>query len=145
NQAKNLYLSPEGFRKQRKQFFDEKVADVYALYQQEMAKCNALDFGDLIYKSVELFQKNPDLLAQYQERFKFIMIDEYQDTNRVQYLLVQLLAAKYKNLCVVGDEDQSIYSWRGADITNILNFERDFPEAKVIKLEENYRSTKNIV
>lgn len=145
NRSKNLYLSPEGFRKQNRQFFDEKVADVYARYELEMRRCNALDFGDLLYKSVELFQKNPQLLAQYQERFKFIMVDEYQDTNRVQYLLVNLLAGKYKNLCVVGDEDQSIYSWRGADITNILTFEHDFPDAKIIKLEENYRSTKNIV
>jgi DNA helicase-2/ATP-dependent DNA helicase PcrA len=99
----------------------------------------------LLLKTVFLFQNNPDLLDQYQERFKFIMVDEYQDTNRVQYLLVKLLTQKYRNLCVVGDEDQSIYSWRGADITNILNFEKDFPDAKVIKLEQNYRSTKTIV
>lgn len=146
NQAKNQFLSPEQMKGRRTgHFMEDKLLQVYSKYEEEMRKYNALDFGDLLYKTVELFQNHPELLTQYQERFKYIMVDEYQDTNRVQYLLVQLLAQKYKNLCVVGDEDQSIYSWRGADITNILNFEQDFRDAAVVKLEQNYRSTKNIV
>jgi DNA helicase-2/ATP-dependent DNA helicase PcrA len=145
NQAKNQYIAPSEMKKQRRHAFDERVADVYSGYEQEMLRSNALDFGDLLFKTVKLFETHPEILELYQNRFKFIMIDEYQDTNRVQYLLVKLLSQKFKNLCVVGDEDQSIYSWRGADITNILNFEHDFPDAKIIKLEQNYRSTKNIV
>jgi DNA helicase-2/ATP-dependent DNA helicase PcrA len=145
NQAKNQYLQASEMKKQRRHSFDERVADVYALYEAEMQRSNAMDFGDLLFKTVKLFESHPEVLAQYQERFKFIMVDEYQDTNRVQYLLVKLLASRYGNLCVVGDEDQSIYSWRGADISNILGFEKDFPNAKIIKLEQNYRSTKNIV
>jgi DNA helicase-2/ATP-dependent DNA helicase PcrA len=145
NTAKMLALGPDDVAKSSVLFLDEKSVEVYRLYEQEMKKANALDFGDLLLKVYELFRMYPDLLEQYQEKFKYIMVDEYQDTNHIQYLLVKQLSSKHRNLCVVGDEDQSIYSWRGADISNILDFEKDFPEAKVVKLEENYRSTKNIV
>jgi DNA helicase II / ATP-dependent DNA helicase PcrA len=145
NTAKMLALLPEDLEKTSKVFFDEKTILVYKHYEIEMKKANALDFGDLLFKVYELFRMYPDVLEQYQEQFRYIMVDEYQDTNHIQYLLVQQLAQKHRNLCVVGDEDQSIYSWRGADITNILNFEKDFPEAKIIKLEQNYRSTQTIV
>lgn len=124
---------------------DPKSLEVYTAYETEMKKNNALDFDDLLLKTYDLLQMYPDVLEQLQQKFKFIMVDEYQDTNHIQYLLVQKLAQSHRNLCVVGDEDQSIYSWRGADIRNILDFEKDFPEAKVVKLEENYRSSKNIV
>ena len=123
----------------------QKIAGVYAEYQAQLHKNNALDFDDLIMKTVELFQNCPDVLDFYQERFRYIMVDEYQDTNTAQFKLVSLLAAKYRNLCVVGDDDQSIYRFRGANIMNILNFEQVFPDAKVIKLEQNYRSTSNIL
>lgn len=122
-----------------------KTSRVYELYQKRLRRNNALDFDDLIYKTVLLFRTNHDVLNVYQERFKYIMVDEYQDTNTSQYELVRLLAGKYGNLCVVGDDDQSIYGWRGANIRNILDFEKDFPNAVVIKLEQNYRSTKNIL
>jgi DNA helicase-2/ATP-dependent DNA helicase PcrA len=145
NNAKMLALSPEDVKKSNSLFLDEKSILVYEMYEIEMKKANSLDFGDLLFKVYELFRMYPDLLEQYQEKFPYIMVDEYQDTNHIQYLLVQQLARKHRNLCVVGDEDQSIYSWRGADISNILDFEKDFPEAKVIKLEENYRSSGNIV
>lgn len=123
----------------------QKIAMVYREYQTQLRKNNALDFDDLIMKTVELFQNCPDVLEYYQERFHYIMVDEYQDTNTAQFRLVSLLAAKYRNLCVVGDDDQSIYRFRGANIMNILNFEQIFPDAKVIKLEQNYRSTGNIL
>ena len=123
----------------------KKVAGVYREYQSALRKNNALDFDDLIVKTVELFQNCDDVLYNYQERFKYIMVDEYQDTNTAQFKLISLLAARYENLCVVGDDDQSIYKFRGANIGNILGFERVFPEAKVIRLEQNYRSTKNIL
>jgi DNA helicase-2/ATP-dependent DNA helicase PcrA len=145
NNAKMLALSPDEVVKSRTLFLDDKTIEVYRFYEREMKKANALDFGDLLMKVYEIFRMYPEVLEQYQDKFKFIMVDEYQDTNRIQYLLVQMLAQKHRNLCVVGDEDQSIYSWRGADISNILNFEKDFPEAKVVKLEENYRSSGNIV
>lgn len=145
NSAKMLGLNPAEVEKSNLIFLDKKSIEVYKLYEEEMKKANALDFGDLLLKVYELFKMYPDILAQYQNQFRYIMVDEYQDTNHIQYLLVKMLALKYRNLCVVGDEDQSIYSWRGADIRNILDFEKDFPEAKVIKLEENYRSTGNIV
>lgn len=122
-----------------------KTSRVYEAYQSRLMRNNALDFDDLIYKTVYLFRTRPDVLSVYQERFKYIMVDEYQDTNTSQYELVKLLASKYGNLCVVGDDDQSIYGWRGANIRNILDFEKDFPNAAVIKLEQNYRSTKNIL
>lgn len=123
----------------------QKVAEVYREYQRQLFDNNALDFDDLICRTVELFQSCPEILEQYQERFKFIMVDEYQDTNTAQFKLVSLLAAKYRNLCVVGDDDQSIYKFRGANIENILNFEQFFPDAEVIRLEQNYRSTQNIL
>ena len=122
-----------------------KIAKVYQTYQKMLKENNALDFDDLIYKTVLLFRNFPDVLEKYQDRFRYIMVDEYQDTNTSQYELVAMLAAKYKNLCVVGDDDQSIYGWRGANIRNILDFEKDFPDTVVIKLEQNYRSTKKIL
>jgi DNA helicase-2/ATP-dependent DNA helicase PcrA len=124
---------------------DPKALEVYKYYELEMKKANAFDFDDLLLKTYELFQMYPDLLSMYQDKFKYIMVDEYQDTNHIQYKLILTLAHKHQQICVVGDEDQSIYSWRGADIQNILSFERDFPKAKVVKLEENYRSSGNIV
>ena len=123
----------------------QKTGEIYKEYQKQLRKNNALDFDDLIVKTVELFQNNPQVLDYYQERFKYIMVDEYQDTNMAQFKLVSLLASKYRNLCVVGDDDQSIYRFRGADIQNILSFEQTFPGTKVIKLEQNYRSTQNIL
>jgi DNA helicase-2/ATP-dependent DNA helicase PcrA len=143
--AKMLALTPEELQKNNRPIMDAKSLQVYTMYEAEMKKANSLDFDDLLLKTYELFRMYPDILEAYQDKFKFIMVDEYQDTNHIQYLLVQQLAKKHRNLCVVGDEDQSIYSWRGADISNILDFEKDFPEAKVVKLEENYRSTSNIV
>ncbi len=126
--------------------YEEKLtARVYKIYEERLMKNNAMDFDDLILQAVRLLDENPDLLEQYAEKFRYIMIDEYQDINNSQYTLVSLLAEKYKNLCVVGDDDQSIYRFRGADITNILGFEEDYPKAKVIRLEQNYRSTKNIL
>ncbi|WP_413568771.1 ATP-dependent helicase [Bdellovibrio sp. HCB117] len=143
--AKMMGLSPEAFEKNAKRLMDAKTVEVYKAYEVEMKKANSLDFDDLLMKTYELFRMYPDVLKMYQEKFRYIMVDEYQDTNHIQYLLVQMLAKAHRNLCVVGDEDQSIYSWRGADIKNILDFEKDFPEAKVVKLEENYRSSANIV
>lgn len=125
--------------------FRETFSDIYKLYQEKLKRNNAFDFADLIMVTVLLFKEHPDVLNKYQERFKYIMVDEYQDTNRAQYSLVKLLAGKYNNLCVVGDEDQNIYSFRGADIRNILEFEKDYKNARVIKLEQNYRSTTNIL
>lgn len=145
NEAKTLGWDAQEATKHTTAWFDKQFLEVYKTYESRMRGANALDFGDLLLKTHELFKLYPDLLAQYQKLFRFIMVDEYQDTNRIQYLVIQQLAKEHRNLCVVGDEDQSIYSWRGADITNILNFESDFPEAKIIKLEENYRSTQTIV
>ncbi|MFR8074871.1 MAG: DNA helicase PcrA [Lachnospiraceae bacterium] len=144
--AKDELLSPDDYAKQvhgdtRKQ----KVAEVYREYQKQLRASNALDFDDLIFRTVELFQKDAEVLEQYQDRFRFIMVDEYQDTNTAQFKLVSLLTAKYRNLCVVGDDDQSIYRFRGANIQNILSFEEVYPDAKVIRLEQNYRSTQNIL
>lgn len=124
---------------------EEQHAEIYRVYQERLKKNNALDFDDLIMLTVQLFSDNPDVLQRYQERFRYILVDEYQDTNMAQYVLVKLLASRYQNLCVVGDDDQSIYQWRGADIRNILNFEQDYPDAHVVKLEENYRSTQPIL
>ena len=126
-------------------YYHRNVGELYALYEKKLKQNNALDFDDLIIKAVELLKTNPEILEYYQKKFKFIFVDEFQDTNKVQYELVRLLSQKYKNLCVVGDDDQSIYGWRGADIANILNFEKDFPNTKIIKLEQNYRSTQNIL
>ncbi|HCM91965.1 MAG TPA: ATP-dependent DNA helicase PcrA, partial [Lachnospiraceae bacterium] len=123
----------------------EQVARVYAEYEKELKKSNALDFDDLLLKTVELFKAWPDILESYQDRFKYIMVDEYQDTNTVQFELIKLLADKYRNICVVGDDDQSIYKFRGANIRNILDFEKVYPDAAVVKLEQNYRSTQTIL
>lgn len=144
--AKNNYISPMQFQKEAKgNVRQEKFAQAYVEYQKELKKNNALDFDDLLVKTVELFQACPEVLESYQNRFRYIMVDEYQDTNAVQFQLIRILAEKHKNLCVVGDDDQSIYKFRGADIGNILDFEKVFPEAKVIKLEQNYRSTQCIL
>ena len=146
SKAKEEYLSPDDYEKAHATSFrDQQIAKVYAEYQKRLKRNNALDFDDLIYQTIFLFETNPDALAEYQERFKYIMVDEYQDTNHTQFILVKQLAAKYRNLCVVGDDDQSIYKFRGANIYNILNFESEYPDAKVIKLEQNYRSTANIL
>ena len=144
--AKDELIGPEEYVLQTQGDFNKiKIAQVYGEYQRQLKQNNALDFDDLICKTVELFRACPDVLEQYQEKFRYIMVDEYQDTNTAQFQLVSLLAARYRNLCVVGDDDQSIYKFRGANIGNILNFEKIFPDAKVIKLEQNYRSTKNIL
>ena len=144
--AKNEMLTPEEFRLQAGgDFHQKKIADVYEEYEKQLRANNALDFDDLLLKTVQLFQTQHDVLEYYQERFRYIMVDEYQDTNGVQFELVRLLASRYQNLCVVGDDDQSIYKFRGADIRNILDFEKVFTKAAVIKLEQNYRSTANIL
>jgi DNA helicase-2/ATP-dependent DNA helicase PcrA len=145
NDAKQKALTPDDVARKGSVEWNERSVEVYKVYEEQMKRANALDFGDLLFKTYELFRLYPDILRKYQDRFQYISVDEYQDTNHIQYLLVKQLAEQHRNLCVVGDEDQSIYSWRGADITNILTFEKDFPEAKVIKLEENYRSTLTIV
>ena len=144
--AKNEFKSPLDYRNEYgSNFRNQRIADIYEHYQKRLKENNALDFDDLLVKMVDLFQTNPDVLEHYQDRFQYIMVDEYQDTNTVQFLLVSLLAKKYRNLCVVGDDDQSIYKFRGANIYNILNFEKVFPDAQVIRLEQNYRSTQNIL
>lgn len=144
--AKDRMLTPSQFMKEAAGDFQlEKVGQIYGLYQKKLKKNNALDFDDLLFKTVELFQNEPKVLSYYQHKFQYIMVDEYQDTNQIQYMLVHMLAQAHKNLCVVGDDDQSIYSWRGADIRNILNFEDDFSDTTVIKLEQNYRSTQTIL
>ena len=144
--AKNEYKSPLDYRNEYgSNFRNQRIADIYEHYQKRLKENNALDFDDLLVKMIDLFQTNPDVLEHYQDRFQYIMVDEYQDTNTVQFLLVSLLAKKYRNLCVVGDDDQSIYKFRGANIYNILNFEKVFPDAQVIRLEQNYRSTQNIL
>ena len=144
--AKDELITPEEYELNAMgDFSKKKIAQAYKEYQKELKKNNALDFDDLIVKTVELFRSCPDVLDSYQERFRYIMVDEYQDTNTAQFKFVSLLAEKYKNLCVVGDDDQSIYKFRGANIGNILGFEKVFPQAKVIKLEQNYRSTQNIL
>lgn len=144
--AKDRLMTSEEFSKSAGgNYRKEKIALIYKTYQEHLKKNNGLDFDDLIMKTVELFKLRPDVLEKYQDRFRYIMVDEYQDTNHAQYVLVNMLAQKHRNLCVVGDVDQSIYSWRGADINNILDFEEDYPDAVVIKLEQNYRSTENIL
>ena len=146
SKAKERFVSPSEYdREASGQYRKMQIAKVYREYQDRLKQSNALDFDDLLYKTVELFQFHPDVLKQYQDRFQYIMVDEYQDTNHIQFLLIKQLAEKYRNLCVVGDDDQSIYKFRGANIYNILNFEEEYPEAKVIKLEQNYRSSGNIL
>lgn len=145
-EQKDNLISPDKYKKENEGNYRlNKIADAYILYQKKLKSNNALDFDDLIYKTVELFKKNQEVLDFYQRKFQYIMVDEYQDTNKSQYELVKLLAATHRNICVVGDDDQCIYAWRGADIRNILGFEKDYPEAKVIKLEQNYRSKGNIL
>lgn len=143
--AKNKLLFASDFRKQARDFYQQKVADVYEYYERELCKNNALDFDDLLLVAVKLLQSNEAVLDKYSKRFRYVMIDEYQDTNHAQYLLAKLLASHWKNIAVVGDADQSIYAWRGADIQNILDFEKDYPNCTSIKLEQNYRSTKIIL
>lgn len=143
---KSSLTTPEEFLSNGDEFsFDEKLARIYLKYQDELKRCNALDFDDLIMLTVRLFDENPKILAKYHNIFPYILVDEFQDTNHSQYRLLQLLSSSTNNICVVGDDDQSIYKFRGADVSNILNFEKDFPTAKVIKLEQNYRSTQNIL
>lgn len=145
SRAKNNLESPEEYARYARDPIEEKVASVYSLYQRKLLFNNAVDFDDLLYLTVELLQKHADVRAGYQEQFKHVLVDEYQDTNRAQYELVRILAAGHRNLMVVGDDDQSIYAFRGANLRNILDFEDDFPDATVIKLEQNYRSTQNIL
>ncbi|MCD8916083.1 DNA helicase PcrA [Staphylococcus simulans] len=142
---KNELKTPEDAEEEATDFMSDMVARVYAGYQRQLSRNEAMDFDDLIMKTINLFERVPDVLEYYQNKFQYIHVDEYQDTNRAQYTLVKLLASKFKNLCVVGDSDQSIYGWRGADIQNILSFEEDYPNAKTIFLEQNYRSTKVIL
>ncbi len=141
----NMQSADSYYREHEHNFREKKIAEVYKMYQKRLKENNSLDFDDLICKTVELFKKNPETLEFYQRKFQYIMVDEYQDTNGAQYEFVTLLAAKHRNICVVGDDDQCIYQWRGADIKNILGFEKDYPDAKVIKLEQNYRSKANIL
>ncbi|MCM1498843.1 MAG: DNA helicase PcrA [Clostridium sp.] len=146
SKAKERFVAPEEYdREASGNFRKMQIARVYKEYQAMLMQSNALDFDDLLYKTVELFQYQPEILDNYQQRFQYIMVDEYQDTNHIQFLLIKQLASKFHNLCVVGDDDQSIYKFRGANIYNILNFREEYPEAKVIKLEQNYRSTQNIL
>lgn len=143
--AKNKLMFASDYRKQARDFYQQKVADVYEYYERELRKNNALDFDDLLLVAVKLLQSNAAVLEKYSKRFRYVMIDEYQDTNHAQYLLAYLLSSHWKNIAVVGDADQSIYTWRGADIQNILDFEKDYPNCTSIKLEQNYRSTKIIL
>lgn len=145
SRAKMMGWNASDIEKQPQFIMDQRSLNIFKQYDSELKRANALDFDDLLLKTYQLFLSHPDILSIYQNQFKYLMVDEYQDTNHIQYLLLKLLAKKHRNICVVGDEDQSIYSWRGADISNILSFEKDFPECHIIKLEKNYRSTKNIV
>lgn len=143
--AKNALQDAAAFARQAGDFYEQKVADIYSRYEQKLQLNNALDFDDLLMLSIKLLQENKEVREKYQDRFDYLLVDEYQDTNHAQYLLTKFLAAKHRNICVVGDADQSIYGWRGADIQNILDFEKDYPDSKVIKLEQNYRSTQIIL
>lgn len=145
NKIKNEGIDHESYKPAYGGHMEDLFLRVFTRYQEALKACSSLDFADLILKTVQLFQRHPKVLANYQKRFRYLLIDEYQDTNRCQYLLMKLLAGSAANICAVGDEDQSIYRWRGADITNILNFEKDYPTAQIFKLQENYRSTKNII
>lgn len=143
--AKNILMDAKAFAAKASDFYEQKVADVYALYQEKLRENNAVDFDDLLFLVVRLLQEKEDVREKYQSRFQYILVDEYQDTNHAQYALTKILAARWRNICVVGDADQSIYAWRGADIRNIIDFTRDYPDAASIKLEQNYRSTKTIL
>ena len=143
---KNELINAEAYEySSQSDYRASRISEVYSLYQERLKRCNALDFDDLIFKMVEVFESYPEVLTAYQNRFRYVMVDEYQDTNTAQYRLVAMLSGYANNLCVVGDDDQSIYGWRGANIENILRFEQDFPNTRVIKLEQNYRSTKMIL
>lgn len=143
--AKNILMDAKAFAAKASDFYEQKVADVYAMYQEKLRENNAVDFDDLLFLAVRLLQENEEVREKYQSRFQYILVDEYQDTNHAQYALTKILAARWRNICVVGDADQSIYAWRGADIRNIIDFTRDYPDAASIKLEQNYRSTKTIL
>ena len=143
--AKNVLMDTKAFAAKVSDFYEQKVADVYALYQEKLRENNAVDFDDLLFLAVRLLQEKEEVREKYQSRFQYILVDEYQDTNHAQYALTKILAARWRNICVVGDADQSIYAWRGADIRNIIDFTRDYPDAASIKLEQNYRSTKTIL
>ena len=144
--GKNEMLEPKDYKtKYAGDFRRETIGNIYELYQQRLKENNALDFDDIINYTIKILTENPDVLEYYTEKFKYVLVDEYQDTNKAQFMLVSILASKYGNITVVGDNDQGIYSFRGADITNILNFEKDFPGTKIIKLEQNYRCTGNIL
>ena len=145
SKAKNDFVTPEMYMQAADSYFEENIAKIYPVYQDYLRENNSLDFDDLIGLTVELFNSCPDVLQYYQDKFRYILVDEYQDTNRGQYLLVHALAKEHQNICAVGDDDQSIYSWRGADINNILDFEKDYPDTTVLRLEQNYRSTQNIL
>ncbi|MDB5301093.1 MAG: ATP-dependent helicase UvrD/PcrA, partial [Phycisphaerales bacterium] len=143
--AKNQLIGPDAFAQTAGDFYQRTVARVFKKYQELLKQNNALDFDDLLLRTVHAFRDHPDVLAELQERFQYLLIDEYQDTNHAQYVLAHAMALKHRNLCVVGDPDQSIYAWRGADIQNILDFEKDYPDAKVVRLEQNYRSSQRIL
>ena len=145
SKAKNELLTPKGFEERARDFTEEKAAQVFRIYERQLERSNAMDFDDLLVKPIQLFTRYPAVLERYQHRFKFVMVDEFQDTNRAQYQVTKLLSAKYRNISVVGDDAQSIYSFRGADIRNILDFSRDFPDCQTFRLEQNYRSTKSIL
>ncbi|MEA3297843.1 MAG: UvrD-helicase domain-containing protein, partial [candidate division Zixibacteria bacterium] len=143
--AKNQLVSPEDFTASASGYFEECTSKIYTLYDKRLSMCNGMDFDDLLFKTVMLLRNDKDVGRHYRQRFRYLMVDEFQDTNRVQYLLLKNLIGEHRNICAVGDEDQSIYGWRGADIRNILDFEKDFPDTRLIKLEQNYRSTKTIL
>src|SRR5205085_3942880 len=145
SKAKEKLISPADWHKHFFGFFEDICGKVYPVYQEKLRQNNALDFDDLLVETVRLLQSQPDVLERLQNRYRYIMVDEYQDVNHVQYLFLQALAARSRNMCVVGDDDQSIYMFRGADVGLILQFEKDYPEALVLKLEQNYRSTQTIL
>src|SRR3954447_23844517 len=143
--AKNQLVGPDEYAARVASFYDQTVADVYGLYQRKLFQSNAVDFDDLLMLTVQVLQRFPEALERWTKTFRYVLVDEYQDTNKAQYRLLQLLAGESKNVCAVGDPDQSIYAFRGADIRNIMEFERDFPETRTIALEQNYRSTNTIL
>lgn len=143
--AKNDLVSPKNFPMHYSGFIEDIVSEIYPEYQKQLKAQNSVDFGDLLYLPVLMLKDHEEILQKYQDKYRYIMIDEYQDTNAVQYKFARLLSDKYKNICVVGDDDQGIYAWRGADIKNIQSFEQDFENVEVVKLEQNYRSTKNVI
>ena len=142
---KNRALIPENIPVSEMSLFDSRASELYAFYQERLKSLNAVDFGDLLMHVVTIFQNESKILESYQKRYKYILVDEYQDTNIAQYLWLRLLASSHKNICCVGDDDQSIYGWRGAEVGNILKFENDFSNATIIRLEQNYRSTEHIL